>query len=376
MNDATEVGALRDRVFHRILIIKPSSLGDVIHALPVLHGLRERYPKAAISWLIGKPFAPLIERHPELDDVILFDRARYSRFGRSIRATTAFVDFARVLRRRDFDLVIDLQGLFRSGLLAFVTGAAVRIGFASARELAWAFYNHRLRTPDPNLHAADKNYLVSRVLGFDAVAMRFDLAVTEDERTRAKEILSTAGLGSTDRFVSVWPGARWETKRWAAQRFAETIGRLHREHDLRAVLMGDPNERELCTRIAAESGVSPIVLAGATGIREAVAVTERSAVVVAHDSAPVHIAAALGRPLVAVCGPTNPARTGPYAARDSVIQADLPCVPCYLKRLACCPYDHQCMKDVTVDIVVRAVRAAERGVGREAERTGGAPREI
>ncbi len=361
---------LRDRVFKRILIVKPSSLGDVVHALPVLHGLRQRYPKAEISWLIGKPFASLIEGHPELDDVIPFDRARYSRFGRSAQATTAFVDFARALRRREFDLVIDLQGLFRSGLLTFVTGAAVRIGFASARELAWAFYNHRVRTPDPNLHAADKNYLVAKALGFDAVAMRFDLAVTDSERLRAEEILAAAGLGPTDRFVSVWPGARWETKRWAPERFAETIGRVFREHDLPSVLMGDPSERELCAQIAAESGVSPAVLAGSTGIRDAVSVTERSAVVLAHDSAPMHIAAALGRPLVAVCGPTNPARTGPYSAIDSVIQADLPCVPCYLKRLARCPYDHRCMADVTVDIVVCAVGAAERGVGREAETTG------
>ena len=376
MNDGMADGGLLDRDFKRILIVKPSSLGDVIHALPVLHGLRQRFPNAAISWLIGKPFASLIEGHPELDDVILFDRARYSRFGRSIRATTAFVDFARDLRRREFDLAIDLQGLFRSGLLAFVTGAAVRIGFASARELAWAFYNHRIRTPDPDIHAADKNYLVGKVLGFDEVAMRFDLAVTDPERTRAKEILSATGIGPSDRFVSVWPGARWETKRWAPERFAETVARCRREHDLPAVIMGDPSERELCMRIAEKSGVSPAVLAGSTEIRDAVAITERSTVVVAHDSAPMHIAAALGRPLVAVCGPTNPARTGPYAARDSVIQADLPCVPCYLKRLAHCPYDHRCMNDVTVDIVVRAVGAAERGVGCEAERTGLAPQEI
>ena len=163
--------------FRRILIIKPSSFGDVIHAMPVLHGLRSRFPHARISWLVANSCAGLLEGHPDLDEVIRFDRKRYGRIGRSLGPTIEFVRFLSGLRRRSFDLVLDLQGLFRSAFLTLAAGARVTLGFANAREFAPLFYTRRIPVPDPDMHAVDRNYLFARTLGFGDLPVAFNLPV-------------------------------------------------------------------------------------------------------------------------------------------------------------------------------------------------------
>ncbi|MEE9296685.1 MAG: lipopolysaccharide heptosyltransferase II [Phycisphaerae bacterium] len=351
------------RDFKRILLVKPSSLGDVIHALPVLHGLRARYPRAIISWLVATPYAPLIEHHPDLNHTIRFDRKRYGRMARGIKPAGEFIKFLRSLRQQRFDLVVDLQGLFRSGFLAWATGAGTRMGFSAAREMAWMFYTHRVPVEDRDMHAVDRNYRIGALLGFDDVPMQFNLGITDDDRTAASGLLRAAGVAWEMPFWTVWPGARWETKRWPPDRFAAAIDMVQDRYGLPAVLMGDPGERSLCRQLASATRSKPAVLAGRTGIREAAAVLERAAVVLTHDSAPMHMAAALGRPLVAILGPTNRNRTGPYGNASAVLQASLSCVPCYLKRLAQCPYDHRCMNDVEVGDVVARVGAARAQVG-------------
>ena len=149
---------LSSRSFARILLIKPSSLGDLVHALPVLHGLRQRYPRARIDWLAGSAFAPLIEGHPDIHEVVRFDRQRFGRMVVSPSALVGFHRFRKDLRRRNYDLVIDLQGLFRSGFLSWSTGAKVRIGFAQAREGAKWFYTDLIGPSPHDTHAVDRNY--------------------------------------------------------------------------------------------------------------------------------------------------------------------------------------------------------------------------
>jgi len=349
---------LHTRQFQRILLVKPSSLGDIVHALPVLHGLRTRFPKAHISWLVFDRFAPLIEAHPELDELIRLGRASpAARRGGDDGASgwSALRRLVRGLRRRQFDLVIDLQGLFRSGFLSLATGCAVRIGFARARELAWMFYTHPILTDHPDAHAADRNYRVAHMLGFADVPMKFDLAVTDAERQRASALLENVGIGPNEPFQAALPGARWETKRWSPQNFAIVLDRVRAAHGLAGVLLGAPDERETCDAAAQLAKSRPANLAGQTGIRELVALIERAAVVLAHDSAPMHLAAALRRPLVAILGPTNADRTGPYAMPAAVVQANLNCVPCYLKRLRQCPYDHACMRWVAPEAIAERI---------------------
>ena len=346
---------LAARTFRRILLIKPSSLGDLVHALPVLHGLRQRYPRARIDWLAGAAFAPLVEGHPDLNEVIRFDRRRFGRIARSPKIAWEFAGFLADLRRRRYDLVVDLQGLFRSGLMALATGAEVRIGFAAARELAWVFYTHRMEVIDGQTHAVDRNYLVSRLLGFQDVPLTFDLAVTADQRRRASAVLREAGVDPDAAFAAVMPGARWETKRWPAERFAELVDALVDRRGLPCLLLAGPDEEGICSRIEARCRRRPTNLGGRTGLDELVAVLERATVVICHDSAPMHLAAALGRPLVCILGPTSPARTGPCSPAAKILQADWPCVPCYLRRLPQCRYDHRCMTSIGPEQVLEAV---------------------
>jgi lipopolysaccharide heptosyltransferase I len=311
----------------------------------VLHGLRERYPQAQIDWLVGTAFAPLIEQHPDLSSIIAFDRKRYGRMLTHPSALRGFLAFSADLRQRKYDLVIDLQGLFRSGFLARMTGAAVRIGFAQAREFAWVFYTHRLRPGDGSIHAVDRNYSVAQMLGFGEVPKVFDLAITDPERQRAREILAGVDVSPGGAFAAILPGARWDTKRWLPERFAEVADDLA-ERGVRVVLLASRDEAGTCQEVARACSHAPANLAGATTLRELVAILEQAAVVICHDSAPMHIAAALGRPTVCILGPTDPKRTGPHGARATVLQADWPCVPCLLRSLSRCRFEHRCMTSI------------------------------
>jgi len=345
------------RDFRRILIIKPSSFGDVIHALPVLHGLRQRFPHARISWLVSTACAGLLEGHPELDEIVLFDRRRFGRLGQSWRVTCEFAAFVRELNGRRFDLALDLQGLFRSGFLSLASGAAVRMGFARAREFGWVFYTRPMRESRGERHAVDRNYQAGRLLGFADVPIQFRLPVDASSRRVVAEWLAAGGIGPGRGYALLAPGTRWETKRWPVGHFAEVARSLRNEHGLAVVLAGAPDEVEAAAEVANLSGGDVVNLAGRTNLRELIALVAGASVVVMNDTGPMHLAAALGRPLVAIYGPTSPVRTGPYRRPDAVARLDLPCSPCYLKRLSDCPHGHRCLRELTPAMVCRRVAA-------------------
>ncbi len=348
---------LAKRQFERILLIKPSSLGDVIHALPVLHGLRRRYPDAKIDWLISTPFVPLLQSQPQIDELIPFDRKRFGRLGRSPAVSLDFLRFVRDLRRRRYDLVIDLQGLFRTGFLARASGAAVRIGSREAREGASLFYSHKLPRLDADTHAVDRNFSVGSVLGFSEAPVEFDLSLPEKAVEEAAGLLEGPDHAS---FVGIVPGARWDTKVWLPERFAETIDRLQTQQGCRCVLIGGGAERELCERIVGACRSEPLNLAGRTTLQQLAALIQQVDCLLCHDSGAMHLAVAMARPLVCLVGPTNHRRTGPYGRPEDVLQLGLDCAPCYLRRLSQCKHEHGCMRGIEVDGVVEAVVAASR----------------
>lgn len=351
---------LTQREFKRILLIKPSSTGDVVQALPILDGLRRRYPSAYIAWLVANPFVNLVEGHPALDEIIPFDRKRFGRLGRNLTVSIDFVRYVLSLRRRGFDLVVDLQGLFRSGFFARVTGAATRIGPANSREVAWIFYTHRYPVETMESHSIDRMWAAADLLGFGQDAMTFRLPITDADRAAARRLLVESGVDPDRDYAVVFPGARWETKVWPAERFAAVIDGLADEAGLPAVLAGSGSQGETCDRVSTAAKHDAPNLAGKTTLREVSALIERAAVVITNDSGPMHVTDALGRPLVALFGPTNPVRTGPYHQPEAVVRVDLPCSPCYLKRLDRCPHQHACSVDLSVERVVDAAMAALR----------------
>ncbi|HUU98395.1 MAG TPA: lipopolysaccharide heptosyltransferase I [Phycisphaerae bacterium] len=357
----------------RILIIKPSSLGDIVHALPVLAALRRANPGAHIAWLASRSFAALLDGHPLLDEVIVFDRARYGKMLRSGRALGEFLRFLRELRRRRFDLVVDLQGLFRSGFLAFASGAEQRVGFAAARESAGLFYTQRVRCPPDARHAVDKNLCVVAALGLRTDRPEFPLGLRLEEIRAAKTLLTTAAGRPLKTFTAVIPGARWESKRWRPERIAALIDRMHEESLPSCVLLGSAADRPFADRVVAACHSPAIDLVGRTSLRELAALLGLSDRVICHDSGPMHIAAALDKPLVAIFGPTDPEVTGPYRCPKEgafgtrptfrVVATPIECSPC---RLRTCDH-HSCMEQLAVETVLAQVREIGAGVfGRRA----------
>ncbi|HOW19649.1 MAG TPA: lipopolysaccharide heptosyltransferase II [Phycisphaerae bacterium] len=348
---------LAKREFERILIIKPSSLGDVAHALPVLNGLRHRHPRARISWLIATGCRELLQGHPQIDELIPFDRKRYGQMAGSLRISGEFMEFVSSLRDRRFDLVIDLQGLFRSGFLAWASGAKTRIGFARAREFAWLFYSHRVPPGDPDEHAVMRYYRVAPMLGFADVPIEFRLHVPPEARASAESLLADAAVGPGERFALVTPGARWETKIWPAGKIAAVCEYLYRVRGLKIVLAGGPGEMADCRAVAAAAGVPTGNLCGRTSLRDLIALIDASSILISNESGPMHVAVALGRPVAGVVGPTNPRRNGPFSTNSRIVRHALPCSPCYLKKLSQCRHGHACMRGVEAAEVIEAVEA-------------------
>ncbi|NUQ47984.1 MAG: glycosyltransferase family 9 protein, partial [Phycisphaerae bacterium] len=217
---------LAGRSFRRILLIKPSSPGDILHALPVARGLRAAFPESHLAWLVASSFADLLEVEPSIDEVIRFDRKRYGRMWRSAAAFRAFVAFVRDLRARQFDLVVDLQGLFRSGFLSWVSRAGTRIGFRDAREAAWMFYTHRLPRRPHATHAADRNLAVLNHVGRPRIEPDLRPVFSAADAEAARALLTQTGIGPQDDYVVLVPSTRWETKRWPAERFGTLAARL------------------------------------------------------------------------------------------------------------------------------------------------------
>jgi lipopolysaccharide heptosyltransferase I len=326
----------------RILIIKPSAIGDVVHTLPVLNLLRRRWPDAHISWLVTPACAGLLERHPQLDEVIRFERRTFGRGWRSPRVAFDLVQFMRSLRERAFDLVIDLQGLFRSGWLAWTTRAPVRVGFANAREGGWLFYTHRVPTGTAQQHAIERYLTVAQALGCERGPVEFHFAVDDADREQV------AAMTPRGPYAVLMPGANWPTKQWPVERFAGLVTPVRERFGLESVVAGGPDVAHLAAKVT-----GAVNLAGKTSLRQLVALLERASLVVANDSGPMHIAAALGRPLVTPYGPTNPVRTGPYGRDQSVIRLDLPCSPCYSRRCS-----HQsCLQWLKIDPVLKLAEA-------------------
>ena len=347
--------------FRRILIIKLSALGDVIHTIPVLHKLRHRYPSARIDWLTSPPIAELLRPHPAISNIIEIARHDWL-LPRRWSALTA----------QRYDLVIDMHGQLRTAFLTLATKAPVRIGFdrprakvwkassrvlprqarrhawKGAREGSWLAYTHHMPVPTLEAHAVDRYLRVGAMLGCDSGPADFSLTIAPAARAHMRELLERHGLG--EKLLTIAPGTIWETKHWRAEGFAEAA-RHFIAQGFSVALMGSTREVEACEAVAsAAPGV--VSFAGQTSLPELAALIERSTVCLTNDSGPMHLAVALNRPVVSIFGPTDPVWIGPYGRPHAVLQAQLPCSPCYLRVLSRCPHDHACMQQVSAGAVI------------------------
>jgi len=368
---------IRQTDFSRILLIKPSAVGDVVHTLPVLEKLRRRYPRARIDWLLTPENAQLVRGHPGVSNILLFARREFSESGRRLGAAAGVLRLIGEIRAARYQMVIDLHGQLRSALFAVASEAPVRVGFdrpvrrtsstfqgrrleniprrgwAGAREGSWLAYTHRIPIPTLEVHAVDRYLWVGNLLGFDNDPPLFNLpASPEAEERIASHLAAHAPPGHPLAILA--PGAMWETKQWTPEGFAGVARRLA-GNGFVPIFIGSKSEQARNRSIQAQVPGSTD-FTGQTGLADAVALIRRAALVVTNDSGATHIAAALGRPGVTIFGPTNPVQVGPYGQPGSVVRLDLPCSPCNYRRLSQCPYNHACMRDLTVEMVMDRIR--------------------
>jgi heptosyltransferase-1 len=317
----------------RIVLIKPSSLGDIVHSLPVLSALRRRYPPAYIAWVVNRTYAPLLHGHPDLDEVVPFDRHRHDR--NPVRSLLRFTHFCRALQRRRFDLAIDLQGLLRSGILTAATRAQRRVGFASAREGARWFYTDLVPGADlKTIHAVDRYWLMAEALGAGTGPKEFHIPLSAANRRWAAQTLAAWPRP----WLMVGVGARWLTKRWPAEHFATLLHKAQERFGGTAFFLGGPDETPLARKVARRLRGATCDLTGRTALPHLVAILERADVMLANDTGPLHLAAALGRPVLAPYTCTKAQLTGPYGAMPGAVEARVWCQGSYVKhcnRLEC-----------------------------------------
>lgn len=341
----------------RLCIIKPSAFGDVVQCLPLIPALRRRFPQAEISWVINRELMGLLEGHPDLNDLIPFERRGSLRDWRRL---------TRRLRRGNFDLVFDLQGLLRTGYMMLATSAAVRVGLETTREGSHLACNLTLPETSKSVPAHARYWRIAEALGVGDHPRETIIALnTADHEWGEKALRGIAGP-----ILAIHPGARWSTKLWPLESFAVIACRAARQYGFNIVVIGGPAEVARCEELKTtiqriHSGANVLNLSGATGLKQLSALLLRTDVLLTNDSGPMHLAAGLGKPVVGVFTCTSPERSGPPGNQHALVSAEVPCAASYLKK---CPKHgpeyHCCMENLTSERVWRAfVGLLERNSG-------------
>jgi len=331
----------------KILIVKPSSLGDIVHSLPVLNALSKTFPDAVIDWVIAHGFEGLLEGHPMIRKLWIIRKDNWKKI-RNVRETVQSISVLfKQLKGEQYDVVIDLQGLLRSGLIASATASPMRIGLKEAREGSRVFYTHTVEG-GKNGHAVDRYLKIAGFLGCDISDVRFPLPPTGQ----------TSFPQVPEKYAVLVPGARWGTKLWPAEEF----GKLASALPMTTLVIGGRADTDIANVVVSLSGGKARSLAGETDIKDLIEILRRAQFVVSNDSGPMHIAAALAIPVFAIFGPTDPRKTGPYGGGHTIIRSSVPCAPC--RRKSC--EDARCMKEITarnVYDIIAATLSRERPKG-------------
>ncbi len=338
-----------------ILIIKLSAIGDVVHALPLLESLRSNFPAARIDWLVEEEASQIVLGHPALDRVIVSRRKRWLRRpARPAALRDAFREAAQLLkevRANRYDWVIDLQGLLKSGVLTGLSRGRRKLGLDGAREGGWLFFKERPVPVDYDQHAIERYLTLVDFLGCRRIPWQGAIPLSQRDEAAVDDLLERSGL-SGGALVALNPMARWKTKLWGPERFAELADAVRRELGCEIAVTGSPADRALADEIVGRMTTRGVSLAGRTTLKELAGLFDRCRAVVATDTGPMHIAAAMGCPTVALFGPTAPWRTGPYGDRHRVVREELICSPCFRKQC-----DHpRCMERIRVESVLEALR--------------------
>lgn len=299
-------------VLDRICIVMMSAVGDAVHVLPVINAIKRQRPTSHVTWVLQPGPATLVRGHPSVDDIVIFDRSK---------GYHAFLDVRRELAQRRFDVVINLQVYFKAGIVTSFTRAPIKLGFdrARARDLNWLFTNRKIPPHPEGQHVQDQYFEFLTALGVPFQPVTWNLGPWPAERAWQAEFFSEI-VRPTAAIVVATSKAQ---KDWLPERWAEVVDRLTEDHGLQPVLVGGHSPREVhAESVIMERARHRPVSALGSGLRKLVSILDGSALVLAPDTGPLHMAVALDRPVISLIGYTNPKRTGPYRKfHDLIVDA-------------------------------------------------------
>jgi len=327
------------------LIVKRSSLGDIVHAMPVACALRDTYPEAHIAWLVETRFSEVLENHPALDEVISIERHKIKETGPLLRESWRVRG---ELVKRHFDWALDLQGLLKSAHLQLLSRAPRRVTLANKRRKFFHWMSNEHVPCQGEKHAVERYLEMAHYLGCNIDNPRFDIPVNPQARSWAEALLAEVGFNNTLPIVGINPGASTARKQWPSERFAAAANLLD---DINWVILGGPCEVGLAHEVADAIEAPTVVTAGRTDIKKLVAVINSLDVFISGDCGPLHIAAGLGIPTVGIFGPTNPALTGPFGDTHKVICHPQECSFCNRRSGKC---DFKCMLTIIPEEIAAA----------------------
>lgn len=340
-----------------ILIIRLSSLGDVLMTIPAAKAIRDTFPDARISWLVEGSVGEFLKCQNFIDEVIIFPRnsvAKGLKRGNMLHAGKTMGPFLRHLRNQEYDLVVDFHGIAKSVLFSILAKGTKKIGFGDmfAKEKSHLFYHNRINGPDKRIHKVERNMLLANHLGYIDPAPKVVLNPSDDATVYVDVFFRDAGNTPPSFAVNPFSSKGTDFKRWPMERYAELIGRIHHELHEQTLILWGPGEEEGARRLKEMSG-DGAYLACPTNIPQLFALLKKIRIYIGGDTGVMHLAASAGAQVIAIFGPTDFKINAPYGKEHVVIREDVPCSPC--KKRDC--NDRRCISPITVEKVFEEVNA-------------------
>ena len=336
-----------------IMVVKLSAIGDVIHALPVSYALKETFPEARVTWVVEPPAYELLTDNPYIDEIILFEKKKFKSLGGFL---TNFGPFKRRLQQNQYDAALDLQGLFKSAAIAYLSKAPVRLGTCNMRECSDRV-SRPVIGPHAQGHIVERYLDAARELGCRVDKVVFPMNVTARDEDLAARIMQQAGADIGNPYVVLAVGANWPNKRWPTKYFAALSDWLYSQKLIPVVIGGGVLDASLAAEIEAAAEIPPVNLVGRTSLKQLAHIIRHARLTLGGDTGPVHLSAGVGTKTVMVMGPTDANRNGPYGQLDNAIEADWDCKYCWKRA---CPKGRECLARISVEQVKEKIMCVLR----------------
>jgi heptosyltransferase I len=340
-----------------ILIVKTSAIGDVTHTLPALNVLRYHFPEAHIAWLVEEDSAEILNNHNALNRVIICRRKQwikdFSKPFSFFKILKEIRNFIKTIRDTEYDLVIDFQGLLKSGIWVFFSRGKRKVGFGPGMdhaEYSFIFLNERVPAVSMEDHAVHRELMLLSAIDIPYQKIEFEFPIEFSDREKIKKLLWSNMISETDRVVAINPIAKWDTKLWESHKFAQVADRICHK-GLKVCFTGAKDDFDEIEKISSFMSHNAVNLSGKTTLKTLAALYEISEFLLTTDTGPMHIASAINTPVVALFGPTAPSRTGPFGDCHQIVSVKKDCSPCFKRSCT----TKSCMKEITVENVMEKI---------------------